>query len=133
MQQAAATDFLSDKRQTVAIVDDESSVRVGLKRLLDTYGYTTETFSSGEAFLEHGSANKISCIVLDIHLDGMSGIEVRRRLAKKGCKIPVIFMTALDNAVIRKEAMEVGCADFLGKPFSGHTLVASIRKALSSF
>ena len=73
----------------------------------------------------------MACIVLDIHMDGISGIEMRRRLAAKGSTVPVIFMTALDSAAVRKEAIEAGCAAFLPKPFSGHELIGAIRKAIS--
>lgn len=103
----------------------------GLRRLLDTHDFMTEVFDSGEAFLERGATNDVACIVLDIHMGGISGIEMRRRLAAMGSTIPVIFMTALDSAAVRKEAIEAGCAAFLPKPFSGRELIGAIRKATS--
>jgi FixJ family two-component response regulator len=118
----------------VAIVDDDPSVLKGLKRVLDAYNYATDVFDSGEAFLASDDAedNDVACIVLDIHLGGMSGIEVRRRLAATGnSRVPVIFMTALDTDAVRREALDVGCVDYLRKPFSGHDLIASIQKALT--
>jgi FixJ family two-component response regulator len=118
-------------RKTIAIVDDEPSVLRGLSRLLHTSDFNTEVFNSGEAFLERGATNDVACIVLDIHMGGISGIEMRRRLAARGSTIPVIFMTALDSPAARKEASEVGCAAFLRKPFSGHELIGAIRKATS--
>jgi FixJ family two-component response regulator len=119
---------LSTNRHVVAIIDDEPSILRGLKRLLDASKFTTEVFSSAEAFLEYDHASDVVCIVLDIHLGGISGIEMRRRLRAMGSTIPVIFMTALDSATVRKEAADVGCSAYLPKPFSGHVLIDSIRK-----
>lgn len=115
----------------IAIVDDEPSVVRGLARLLVAHHFATEAFSSGEAFLERDTTNDVACIILDIHLGGISGIEMRRRLTARGSKIPVIFMTAVDSAAVRKEAIEAGCAAFLSKPFSGHKLISEIQKATS--
>jgi FixJ family two-component response regulator len=122
---------MSIKRKVVAIIDDESSVLKGLKRVLNAFNFTTEVFSSAEAFLRRGDAGDIICIVLDINLGGMSGIELRRRLKAMGSTIPVIFMTALDIDVVRREAMDAGCAAFLQKPFSGHVLIDSIKNVMS--
>jgi FixJ family two-component response regulator len=116
----------------VAIVDDDPSVLKGLKRLLQTCGFKTEVFNSGEAFLERENASEPSCVVLDIHLGGISGIETRRRLTASGSTVPVIYMTALDTATVRSEATASGCVAFLRKPFSGNELVDSIRKATAS-
>jgi|SRR5450759_2621202 FixJ family two-component response regulator len=125
--------FSSAKRSVVAIVDDDPSVLKGLKRVLDACDYMTDVFNSGEAFLASNRANEndIACIVLDINLGGMSGIEVRRRLTTKNSQVPVIFMTALDTDALRREALDAGCVDYLCKPFSGHELIASIQKALT--
>ena len=114
-------------------VDDDPSVLKGLKRVLDACDYMTDVFNSGEAFLASNRANEndIACIVLDINLGGMSGIEVRRRLTTKNSQVPVIFMTALDTDALRREALDAGCVDYLRKPFSGHELIASIQKALT--
>jgi len=125
--------FSPAKRSVVAIVDDDPSVLKGLKRVLDACDYMTDVFNSGEAFLASNRANEndIACIVLDINLGGMSGIEVRRRLTTKNSQVPVIFMTALDTDALRREALDAGCVDYLRKPFSGHELIASIQKALT--
>jgi len=113
----------------VAIIDDEPSILRSLSRLLTIHQYKTEVFSSGEAFLERTKASDVACIVLDIQLGGMSGIELRRRLSAKGSTVPIIFITALDSATVRKEAIEVGCAAFLPKPVSGRELVDAIKRA----
>jgi len=136
MQEIPLPDGLSSpaKQQVVvAIVDDDPGVLKGLKRVLDACNYATDVFNSGEAFLASDDAkdNNVACIVLDIHLGGMSGIEVRRRLATRNSQVPVIFMTALDTDAVRREALDTGCVDYLRKPFSGHELIASIQKALT--
>ena len=117
----------------VAIVDDDPGVLTGLKRVLGAYGIITETFNSGEAFLDRCNATEPACVVLDINLGGISGIETRRRLTARGAEIPVIYMSALDSATTRNEAASSGCAAFLRKPFSGNVLVDTIRMATSSF
>lgn len=121
---------LSTTSQVIAIVDDEPSVLRGLSRLLHSHHFKTETFSSAESFLERDGINDISCIILDINLTCMSGIELRHCLAARGSAIPVIFITALDSAAARKEAMEAGCAAFLPKPFTGQELIGAIEKAI---
>ena len=103
----------------VAVVDDDPSVLKGLKRLLQTCGFKTEIFNSGEAFLERENASDPACVVLDIHLGGISGIETRRRLTASGSTVPVIYMTALDTASVRSEATASGCAAFCENHFPG--------------
>ena len=115
----------------VAIVDDDPGVLRGLKRVLEASHFTTKVFNCGEAFLDCESENCVTCIVLDIHLGGISGIEMRRRLKAMGSTIPVIFMTSHDSAAVRREAMDAGCTAYLQKPFSGHTLIDAIRNAMS--
>jgi FixJ family two-component response regulator len=123
---------MQNRQIVVAIVDDDPSVLKGLKRLLNTCGFKTEVFNSGETFLDRDSTGEPDCVVLDIHLGGITGIETRRRLTARGSTIPVIYMTALDTATVQREATASGCAAYLRKPFSGNVLVESIRKATSS-
>ena len=123
---------MQHRQFVVAIVDDDPSVLKGLNRLLQTRGFKTEVFNSGEAFLEREHASEPACVLLDIHLGGISGIETRRRLTASGSTVPVIYMTALDTATVRSEATASGCAAFLRKPFSGNELVDSIRRATAS-
>jgi len=123
---------LSAKRQVVAIVDDDPSVLRGLKRVLEAFHFSTNVFSSAEEFLDRGPTSAVACIVLDIHLGGISGIEMRRRLAEIGSRTPVIFITSHDSAAVRKEAMDAGCAAYLQKPFPGRVLVDTIRNAISA-
>jgi FixJ family two-component response regulator len=114
-------------QKTVAVVDDDTSMRVGLERLLQAHGFATEVFSSAEAFLGAGSVP--DCLLLDIHLGGMGGFELCRRLSSCGSKLPVIFMTAFDDEGTRREAASVGCAGYLCKPFVGRLLLDAIAEA----
>src|SRR5205807_9182398 len=107
-------------RRVVAVVDDDPSMLRGLARLLNASGYDTEVFDSAEAFLDGSAESGAMCLVLDIHLSGISGIELRRRLAASGSKLPIIFMTAVDDEAIQRQAMEGGCIAYLRKPFSAH-------------
>ncbi len=114
----------------VAIIDDEASVLKSLKRLMEASNFRTETYDSAEAFLARGSLNDVSCIVLDVNMPTISGIELRRRLKAMGSTIRVIFITAVDTVAVRREAMDLGCAGFLHKPFSGRGLIDSVRNAI---
>lgn len=122
---------MCDHRRVVAVVDDDQDLLRGLQRLLNASGYDTEVFSSGEAFLDGVAASKATCLLLDIHMGGISGIELRRRLAKLGCKLAIIFMTAVDDETIHLEAVESGCVAFLRKPFAARALVDAIGIATS--
>jgi FixJ family two-component response regulator len=115
------------QQKVVALVEDDPSVLKGLQRLLSAQGFETERFTSAEAFLDGAAASKASCLVLDIHLGGMSGIELRRRLAVSGSTIPVIFMTAFDDESTQREAVEAGCIAYLHKPFSANLLIAALE------
>lgn len=117
---------MCDHRRVVAVVDDDQDLLRGLQRLLNASGYDTEVFSSGEAFLDGVAASKATCLLLDIHLGGISGIELRRRLSKIGSKLAIIFMTAVDDEAIHLEAIESGCVAFLHKPFAARALVDAI-------
>ena len=124
-------DKLFAPAKIIAIIDDEPSVLRSLRRLLASHHFRTEVFSSGEAFLARPKTDDVACIVADIHLGGMSGIEVGRRLAARGSTVPIIFTTALDSSAVRREAIAAGCAAYLPKPLAGHELVGAIRKAMS--
>ena len=115
------------RRKTVAVVDDDASMRVGLERLLQARGFDTEVFPSAEAFLAAASA--ADCLLLDIHLGGMGGFELHRRLSGAGSRLPVIFMTAFDDEGTREEAVSLGCAAYLRKPFAGELLIDAIADA----
>jgi FixJ family two-component response regulator len=113
----------------VAVVDDDEGVRRALQRVLETAGFTAETFDSAESMLAADAASRALCLVLDIHLPGMSGVALARHLVSTGINLPVIFITARDSADPRWR--EVGAADFLVKPFRAEALVAAVDRALA--
>jgi FixJ family two-component response regulator len=113
----------------VAIVDDEMVMRKAVVRLLRASGFATRDYASAEAFLDCPAGRESACLVLDINLGGMSGIELRRQLKASGSKLPVIFITAIDQPATQREAMEAGCIGYLPKPFAGNVLIGMIAKA----
>ena len=115
----------------VIIVDDNAGVLKSVARLLAHHGIECRTFVSAEALIESGSAQTATCMLLDIHLGGISGIELQRRLAASGSKCPVIFMTANDDEATHNEAVDAGCIAYLRKPFASHVLLDAIREAVA--
>ena len=113
----------------VAIVEDDPSMLKGLVRLLATYGFESAAYESAEAFWECHDARNASCVVVDINLPGMSGIELRRRLVKMDSRLPVIFMTADDDESTCTAAKAAGCVAYLRKPFPAQMLIDAIKKA----
>jgi FixJ family two-component response regulator len=120
---------MQKRRNIVAVVDDDPSMRAAAENLLEASGFATELFASAEDFLDRGAATHVDCLLLDIDLGGMSGIELRRQLAASGCQLPVIFMTALDDEAIHREALIAGCLASLHKPFTARQLLDAIEKA----
>ena len=116
------------RKGVVAVVDDDPSMLAAIETLLDAHGYATKGFVSGEAFLDFATPAEVDCLLLDIHLAGISGIELQRLLQARGDTIPVIFMTALDDEPIRRQALTVGCVAYLRKPFPAHLLFEAINK-----
>jgi len=112
---------------TVVVVDDDESVRRALKRLLQSNGYQVLTFESAEDLLSSGSLVGEVCLVLDIRLPGMSGLELYGSLASSGRKVPVIFMTAHENLQWQKMVDEAGGIPCLRKPFGEHSLLSAIH------
>ena len=97
---------------------------------MEACGFVTKTFVSAEEFLDHGASSQVACLILDIHLVGMSGIELRRRLKVSGATLPVIFITALDDEDTRAQALKAGCVALLRKPYSARQLIDAIEKAV---
>ena len=112
----------------VIVVDDNPGFLKSVTRLLTVHGFATRTFSSAEALLESDGVRGAACLLLDIHLGGMSGIELQHRLAASGSSYPIIFMTAIDDDATRREAMDGGCIAYLRKPFAPHLLLDAIAK-----
>jgi FixJ family two-component response regulator len=115
-------------RKRVFVVDDDPGILKGLKRLLREHGYESLLFQSAKAFQDHDDFEQAICIVLDVQLNGESGIEVRYWLSETGVSLPVIFITANDSDSIRAAAMESGCIAYLTKPFPAKSLLEPIQR-----
>jgi FixJ family two-component response regulator len=113
----------------VIVVDDNAAFLKSIARLLSVHGFDVRTFESAEALLASDAPGTAACMLLDIDLGGMSGIELQRRLAASGSSCPVIFMTAIDDDATRNEAMAAGGVAYLKKPFAPHLLLDAIAKA----
>jgi FixJ family two-component response regulator len=116
------------EKRLVTIVDDDPSMLKGVGRLLNAHGFVAEVYTSAEAFLQRATGSEPSCLLLDINLGGISGIELQRKLLAAGPKIPIIFMTAIDNDMLKNEAIAAGCIAYLHKPFPSHQLIEAIGK-----
>lgn len=99
----------------------------GLDRLLSAHGFLVRKFASAESFLQDINSRNADCLLLDIHLGGISGIDLQRRLTSSGTDLPVIFMTAVDNETTRREAFDAGCIAYLRKPFLAKLLIDAIN------
>jgi FixJ family two-component response regulator len=118
------------RRTIVAVVDDDPSMLRAAQDLLDAHGFATRSFSSAEEFILSDNADEADCLLLDIHLGGLSGIELRRQLKLSRPALPVIFMTALDDQAMHRQATSAGCIALLRKPFAASQLIDAIDKAL---
>lgn len=114
----------------ICIVDDDPSVRRALARLVRSCGLVTETFSSADEYLEAPHPNGVDCVVLDIHLGGMSGIELRERIVSEAAAPPVILMTAHDDAATRERIRTCGATGYLRKPFEASALLSAVGEAI---
>jgi FixJ family two-component response regulator len=117
------------KRKLVFVVDDDPGMLRGVQRLLRQHGYDSMSFASADAFQKHGDFGEAICVVLDINLNGDSGIEVRHRLNAAGISLPVIYITGKDNPTTRMAAIESGCLAYLTKPFAAKSLIEPIERA----
>ena len=114
----------------VAIVDDDESVQLALRDLIESDGLPALCFSSAEQFLGSEARGKAACLIADIRMPGMSGLELQAKLKAERCRIPVIFITAHGDAGIRIRAMRQGAVEFLSKPFDGAALLEIVHTAL---
>jgi FixJ family two-component response regulator len=120
------------KNHLVAIVDDDDSVRNALEGLLKAVGLSARTFASAEEFLESGHQHQTRCLIADIRMPGISGLELQAKLNAEHCRIPTIFITAHGDAQMRMQALRAGAVEFLAKPFDDEALLESVRAALES-
>jgi FixJ family two-component response regulator len=116
----------------ISIIDDDQSVRQAAKRLFKSLGYATATFASAEEFLESGCLRDTQCLISDVQMPGMSGVDLQCHLVQNGHCPPMIFVTAFSEEGIRKRALEAGAYGFLKKPFREESLIACLDKALKS-
>jgi FixJ family two-component response regulator len=114
----------------ISIVDDDKSVREAAKMLVRSLGYATATFASAEEFLESGRLRDTACLITDVQMPGMSGVDLQSHLTANGHCLPVIFVTAYPEASVRERAMDAGAIAFLSKPFSEESLIACLDQAL---
>jgi FixJ family two-component response regulator len=120
------------KTKLVAIVDDDDLMRSALTGLLKSAGMPAQEFSSAEEFLKSGVQNETACLIADIRMPGMSGLELQARLNAEQCRIPTIFITAHGDARMRMQALRAGASEFLSKPFDDEILLQNVRAALES-
>lgn len=120
------------KTKLVAIVDDDDLMRSALTGLLKSAGMPAQEFSSAEEFLKSGVQNETACLIADIRMPGMSGLELQARLNAERCRIPTIFITAHGDARMRMQALRAGASEFLSKPFDDEILLQNVRAALES-
>jgi FixJ family two-component response regulator len=116
----------------VVIIDDDECVRGSLQGLMDAAGFEARAFASAEEFLSSELLRDAVCLITDIRMPGMSGLELQQTLNAKACGVPIIFITAHGNARMRSEAMRAGAMEFLAKPFDDEVLLDSVRAALKT-
>jgi FixJ family two-component response regulator len=119
------------KTRLVAIVDDDESVRSALQGLMKAAGVPAKAFASAEEFLNSGQQCYTACLIADIRMPGMSGLELQARLNAERYRIPTIFITAHGDTVARMQAIRAGAVEFLAKPFNDDALLESVRAALA--
>ena len=115
----------------ISIVDDDPSVVRALSRLCRSAGYAVHAFESAEAFLEADAGRDSDCLILDVHLPGLSGPELQLRLIEEHCGVPIVFITAFEDEATRGRALESGARAFLQKPLDTEVLLEAIQEALS--
>ena len=120
------------KSKFIAVLDDDDSVRSALQGLLKAVGLPAEAFASAEEFLGSGQHRQTACLIADIRMPGMSGLELQAKLNAEHCRIPTIFITAHGDAKMRMQALRAGAVEFLAKPFDDEALLDSVREALKS-
>jgi FixJ family two-component response regulator len=120
------------KTKVVAIVDDDDLMRSALQGLLKAVGVPARAFASAEEFLESGQQHDTACLIADIRMSGMSGLELQAKLNAERLRIPMIFITAHGDERMRMQALRAGAVEFLAKPFDDEVLLESVRAALEN-
>ena len=120
-------------KNLISVIDDDESVRRTTARLIESFGFRAAAFESAENFLGSGDLTCTSCLIVDVQMPGMNGLQLQSELAAADCGIPIIFITAHDDQESRRRAIQAGAIAFLGKPFSDEQLLQGIRLALHEF
>ena len=118
------------ERPLVSVIDDDESVRESLPDLLKEFGFAVHAFSSAQEFLSSDSLGQTKCLILDVVMPGMTGLDLQQKLSRSGHDIPVIFITAQKDAGIREQAFRQGAVEFLYKPFSDAALLDALNVAV---
>jgi FixJ family two-component response regulator len=121
-----------EKSKVVAIVDDDELIRDALQGLMRAAGFSALTFASGEEFLKSGDLERVACLIVDIRMPGMSGLELQSKLNNNHRRIPIIFITAQGDEKMRMQALRAGAVKFLTKPLDRGVLLDSVRTALDT-
>jgi FixJ family two-component response regulator len=122
---------MSVAQGSIAIVEDDSGMREALTRMLKAAGFDARGYDSAEAFLDKNAISPVECLVLDVHLPGVSGLELQRHLVEGGRERPVVFITAHDTLALRREAEALHAVAFLTKPFEGSLLLGAVQRAFA--
>jgi FixJ family two-component response regulator len=122
----------TENTKLVAIVDDDDSIRSALQGLLESAELPAQSFASAEEFLKSGQHHQIACLIADIRMPGMSGLELQAQLNAEHRRIPIIFITAHGDEKMRMQALRAGAVEFMAKPFNDEALLESVRAALES-
>ena len=121
---------MTDNQSIVMIVDDDDSIRKAVRRLMKSFGFAVETFASAEEFLGSDRLEKTSCLILDVQMPGMDGLELQERLVASSHTIPIVFITAFNDGRARAQALQAGAVGYLIKPFADDELLNCIHAAL---
>src|SRR2546430_14167247 len=123
--------MVEDNGRVVCVVDDDASLRRSLRNLLTSVGFRVETFQSAETFLESVHRENTGCVVLDLRMTGMNGLDLLRHLGATGSRMPVVILTAHGDDETRQRSVQAGAVAFLKKPFQSATLLDAVRTALA--
>jgi FixJ family two-component response regulator len=117
-------------KHIISVVDDDESARRSTTLLVESFGFQAAGFESADSLLKSGQLQETSCLIVDVQMPGMNGLQLQRHLAASGYKIPIIFITAHDNKESRQQAMQAGADAFLSKPFNDDLLLETIRATM---
>lgn len=121
---------MANATNTVAIVDDDESARRSLGRMVQGFGFQSRAFASADEFLAAADREKFACLLLDLQLEGMSGLELVRELARRGSRVPIIVITAHSEPELRQQLLQQGCAAFFHKTDPGAMIIAAMRRVI---